>query len=51
VAGIVFYDDCAGHAGKCQVLGQTVMYAAVIGLYTLQKNTNADLADAFAEIC
>jgi hypothetical protein len=27
------------------------MYTAVIGLYALKENVNADLADAFAEIC
>jgi hypothetical protein len=51
VAEIVFYDDCVGPAGKCQVLGKTVMYAAVMRLYTLERNTDADLANAFAEVC
>jgi hypothetical protein len=27
------------------------MYASVIGLYALKQDTNADIADAFAQIC
>jgi hypothetical protein len=50
VAEIVFHDDCAGHAEKPGVNGETVMYAAVIGLYTVKQNTNADIADHLSKI-